>query len=58
MKFFLLINNNRWHFNICEQEKNSILRISEPEKAEFCDIFILMSIWNFMFAESSMKKVL
>ena len=28
--------------------KNSILGLYEPEKAEFLDSFILMSIWNFM----------
>ena len=28
-----------WHFNIDEREKNSILGLSEPKKAEFLDIF-------------------
>ena len=28
--------------------KNSILSLSEPKKAEFLDIFIIMSIYNFM----------
>ena len=35
--------NNRWHCNIYERE-NSILSLSEPENAEFLDIFILSSI--------------
>ena len=39
---------NCWHLNIYERE-NSILGLSEPEKkAEFLNIFILMSISNFM----------
>ena len=49
MNFFLLIIvkmptvNCCWHFNNYEQE-NSILGLSEPEKAEFLDILKLMSI--------------
>ena len=35
--------NNCCHFKIYEQE-NSILGLSEPESADFLDIFILMSI--------------
>ena len=35
--------NNRWHFNVYEHE-NIILCLSEPEKAEFLDIFVLMNI--------------
>ena len=46
MEFFLFINVkmptiigiNCWHFNIYGQE-NSILGLSEPENAEFLDIF-------------------
>ena len=33
-------------FNIYKQE-NSVLGLSEPEKSEFLDIFILMTISNF-----------
>ena len=39
---------------IYEQEK-CIIGLSEPEKNEFLDIFIVMSILNFMLTELSMK---
>ena len=32
-----------WHFNIQYEQENSILGLSEPEKAEFLVIFIFMS---------------
>ena len=42
MKFLVFINC--WHnFTIYEQE-NSIIDLPEPEKAEFLDIFLLVSI--------------
>ena len=47
MKFFLLINVKMPTFvGILTfiSRKNSILGFSEPENAEFLDIFILMSI--------------
>ena len=46
-KFFPAHNcknaNNCWHFNIYKQE-NSILGLSESEKAVFLDIFLLIGI--------------
>ena len=51
MKFCLLINV-KMPTNVgiltFMSGKNSILGLSEPKKAEFLDIFILMSIYNFM----------
>ena len=49
MKFFLLKNVKMLTMvGICiltfMSEKNSILSLSEPKKADFLDIFILMSI--------------
>ena len=41
MKIFLLMN-------IKMPTENSILGLFEPKKDEFLDIFILISIWNFM----------
>ena len=35
--------NNCWQFNIYER-KNSILDLSEPEKAELLDVFILRAV--------------
>ena len=58
MKFFLLINVKMptivgiltfWSW------KNSIIGLSEPQKSEILDIFILMSNLNF---DLSMEKVL
>ena len=40
MKIFLLINaHNCWQFNFDKQE-NSIIGLTEPENAEFLDIFL------------------
>ena len=36
--------------------KNSILGISEPENAEFLDIFVLMGIQNFMLSPAEHGK--
>ena len=50
MEFFLLINVKRPTFVgilTFMGEKNSILGLSETEKAEFLDSFILMSILEF-----------
>ena len=47
MKFFLLINLKMPTIAgilSCMSGKNSILGLSEPKKAEFLDIFILMNI--------------
>ena len=52
MKFFLLINVKMptivGILIFMRGGGNSILGLSEPKKAEFLDIFILMSISNFM----------
>ena len=51
MKFFLLINVKMptiVGILTFMSGKNSILDLSEPKKAEFPDIFILMGILNFM----------
>ena len=59
MKFFLLINVKMPTIVLPFMSgKNSILGLSEPEKAEFLDIFILMSIKNSCSNELSIKKVL
>ena len=50
MKFFLFINVEMPKLVgilIFMSGKNSILGLSKPKKAEFLDIFILMSIQNF-----------
>ena len=36
--------------------KNSIIGLTEPKKAEFLDIFILMSILNFMLNRVEYEK--
>ena len=50
MKIFLLINVKIPTTGVLTfmNRKNSIVGLSGPEKAEFLDIFILMSIKNFM----------
>ena len=58
MKFFLLINVKMptiVGILTFMSGKNSILGLSEPEKKEFHDIFILLRIKNFIL---SMEKVL
>ena len=59
MSFFLLINVKMTTvvgILTFMSRKNSIVGLSEPEKAEFLDIFILMSIKTSCLANLSMKK--
>ena len=61
MKFFLLINVKMptlADILTFMSGKNSILGLSEPKKAEFLNIYILMSIKNFMLNLAEHEKVL
>ena len=61
MKFYLLINVKMPTFVgilTFRSRKNSIIGLSEPQKAEMLDIFTLMSLQISCSAELSMEKVL
>ena len=59
MNFFLLINVKMptiVGILTCMSELNSILGLSEPEKAELLDMFILMGIQNFILSRAEHGK--